>query len=164
MKNGDLTQASNIILHKQSLLQQIHSAQKILTLSFFQSTGAFVIRPLFKKFWKLANFFLEYSKHGSSVDNNVNIFHLGIFACLRWHFLFILNVYGIRGVSEDWFRFHLTNRRHKVEVKSPDTIIFFLWLGYIETWISPSNNSKAYIFIIYINDLPLRINSMSEPI
>jgi hypothetical protein len=32
-----------------------------------------------------------------------------------------LHFYEIRGVSEDWIQSHLTNRRQKVEVKSPNT-------------------------------------------
>jgi hypothetical protein len=32
-----------------------------------------------------------------------------------------LHCYGIQGVSEDWFRSYLTNRRQKVEVISPNT-------------------------------------------
>jgi hypothetical protein len=32
-----------------------------------------------------------------------------------------LHFYGIRGISEDWFWFYLTNRRQKFEVKSHNT-------------------------------------------
>jgi len=32
-----------------------------------------------------------------------------------------LNFYGIQGVTADWFRSHLTNRRKKVDVKSPNS-------------------------------------------
>jgi hypothetical protein len=45
-----------------------------------------------------------------------------------------LRYYRIQGVSEDWYRSNLTNRRQKVEVKSPNTT-FFLWLVYIEKWV-----------------------------
>ena len=31
-----------------------------------------------------------------------------------------LYIYGIRGVSKDWFWPYVTNRRQKVEVKSPN--------------------------------------------
>jgi len=31
-----------------------------------------------------------------------------------------LHFYGIQGVFEDWFRAYLTNRKQKVEVKSPN--------------------------------------------
>jgi len=31
-----------------------------------------------------------------------------------------LHFYGIQGVSEDWFKSYLTNRRQEVEVKSPN--------------------------------------------
>jgi len=32
-----------------------------------------------------------------------------------------LHFYGVLGVSEDWFKSYLTNRRQKVEVKSPNS-------------------------------------------
>ena len=40
-----------------------------------------------------------------------------------------LHFYGTWGVSEDYFRFYLTNRRQKVEVKSPNSAqnFFFAW-------------------------------------
>jgi len=45
-----------------------------------------------------------------------------------------LHFCGIRGVSEDRDGAYLTNRRHKVEVKSPNsTQIFFLCLRSVET-------------------------------
>jgi hypothetical protein len=36
-------------------------------------------------------------------------------------FLAKLHNRGIQGVSEDWFTSYLTNRRQKIEVKSPNT-------------------------------------------
>ena len=36
-----------------------------------------------------------------------------------------LHLYGIRGVSEDWFRSYLNNRRQEVEVKSPNSMYMF---------------------------------------
>ena len=82
--------------------------------------------------------------------------------CLN-HEIFLpkLHFYGIRGISEDWFRFYLTNRRQKVEVKSPNTTR----LGYTETWSSPRINSRASnVHNIYINDLSLRISSIFKTI
>jgi len=32
-----------------------------------------------------------------------------------------LHLYGIQGVSEDWFRSNSTNRRKKIHVKLPNT-------------------------------------------
>jgi len=41
--------------------------------------------------------------------------------------------YGIWGVSEDWFRFCLTNRSQQVEVTSLNSTQTLLpWLGYTE--------------------------------
>ena len=40
-----------------------------------------------------------------------------------------LHLYGIKGVSGDWFRSLCTNRRQKVEVNSPNTAHFFFLTG-----------------------------------
>jgi len=67
-------------------------------------------------------------------------------------------------MSEDWLRYYLNVRREKVKVTWPIvTQNFFLWLGYNETWSSPRINSRASI-VHYINDRPLWINSVSEPV
>jgi len=43
------------------------------------------------------------------------------FDCMNHEILLaILHFHGIQGVPEDWFRNYLTNRRQKVEVKSPN--------------------------------------------
>ena len=42
------------------------------------------------------------------------------FECMNREILLaIIHLYAILGVSEYWFRANLTNRRQKVEVKSP---------------------------------------------
>jgi hypothetical protein len=44
------------------------------------------------------------------------------FDCINQEILLAkLHFSGIRGICEDWFRSYLTNRRQKVEVKSPNT-------------------------------------------
>jgi hypothetical protein len=44
-----------------------------------------------------------------------------------------LHIYGIQGVSEDWFRSHFTNRRQKVEEKSPNKqAIYYRPVGFQE--------------------------------
>ena len=44
------------------------------------------------------------------------------FDCMNHEILLAkLHFYRIWGVSEDWFTSYLTNRRQKVEVKSPNT-------------------------------------------
>jgi len=76
-----------------------------------------------------------------------------------------LRLYGIQGVSEDRFRSSSTNRRQKIDVNYQIYIkIFFsdwciLKHGGIQGWIL-----GPVLFIIYINDLLLRIKSVSETI
>jgi len=74
-----------------------------------------------------------------------------------------LHLYGIWGVSEDWFSSYLTNRRYKVEVKSPNSTQNFFSDWVTLTYKVCQGSITGPVFIIYINDLSLR-NSVSEPI
>jgi len=60
-----------------------------------------------------------------------------------------LHLYGIRGVPEDWLISYLTNRRQKVEVKSPNSTQIFFCDWYIEMWSSPGINYRACIHNMY---------------
>ena len=88
------------------------------------------------------------------------------FDCLNHEILLDkLHSYGIQGESEDWFRFYLTNRRENVEVKSPNTAqnIFCNW-GTLNYAVPHWSILGPLLLIIYINNLPMRINSVSEPV
>jgi len=76
-----------------------------------------------------------------------------------------LHFYGILGVSEDWFRSYLANRRQKVQVKSPNTAQkFFSDWGTIINRFLRRSILWPLLLVIYTNDLHLRINSISETI
>ena len=88
------------------------------------------------------------------------------FDCVNNEILLVeLHFYGFQGLSENWFMSYLTNRGHKVEVKSPNsTKNFFSDWGTLKYGIPQGSNLGSCLFIIQINNLPLTINSASEPV
>jgi len=70
-----------------------------------------------------------------------------------------LQFYGIWDVDEYWFRCYVRNRRQKVEITSTNST------GASSTWKHgvPQESILVFLlFMLYINYLLLRINSVSE--
>jgi hypothetical protein len=75
-----------------------------------------------------------------------------------------LHFYGIQGTVTKWFKSYVTDRKQKVEIKSPNnTQNFFSDWTIIEHSSSSRVNSRALVFIICINNLFPTTNTLLKP-
>ena len=76
-----------------------------------------------------------------------------------------LHFYGIQGITIDWFRSYLTNRKQKVAIKSPSSThnLVSEW-GMLKHRVPQGSILGPVLFLVYINKLSLQINSIAEPV
>ena len=61
---------------------------------------------------------------------------------------YILNHYGIRGVSNDWFKSYLSNRYQYVSINGYES-----GLAAINSFVPQGSVLRLLLFLLYINDL-----------
>ena len=85
------------------------------------------------------------------------------FDCINHEILLVkLHFCGIRGISADWLRYCFTNRRQQVAINSPKTTqnFFSNWVT-LKRWVPQGSILGPLLFMICMNNFPLRINSVS---
>ena len=80
------------------------------------------------------------------------------FNCVNHQILLTkLNFYGIQGITIDWFRSYLINRKQKVEIKSPNSThkLVSEW-GILKHGVPQGSILGPLLFLVYRNNLPLQ--------